>query len=128
MLAFVFVGLGGFIGSVSRYGLNILTTKFLGPAFPFATAAVNIIGCFLIGLLFAAAKKFSFSEAVTLFLTTGVLGGFTTFSAFGFETFRLLQLSRFDLAVINISVNLFLGIAAVWIGHHLGIRFLPLNQ
>jgi fluoride exporter len=76
------VALGGAIGSAARYGVNIIAPRFLGTSFPWATLVVNVVGCFAMGYLTAMLRqKFADDEHMRLFLTTGMLGGFTTFSA-----------------------------------------------
>src|SRR5881409_1720985 len=86
------VGLGGFVGSVARYVVAVFFAGLASSAFPFATFTVNVVGCFLIGILFALSER---GDILTpewrIFLTTGFCGGFTTFSTFSYESIRLLQ-------------------------------------
>jgi len=113
------VGLGGFLGSVGRYLLSLLVTQWSGASrFPAATLVVNVIGCLAIGALSGFATRTEFlTPALRLFLITGLLGGFTTFSAFGYETLLLGRDTLGGIAFANIVAQLLLGLGAVWLGH-----------
>ncbi|MFM8577233.1 MAG: fluoride efflux transporter CrcB [Planctomycetaceae bacterium] len=113
------VGFGGFLGSVGRYLLSLLVTQWSGASrFPAATLVVNVIGCLAIGALSGFATRSEFlTPALRLFLITGLLGGFTTFSAFGYETFLLGRDALGGIAFANIAAQLLLGLGAVWLGH-----------
>jgi fluoride exporter len=114
------VGLGGGIGSMLRYGTSLLIKPKL---FPFATLSVNIIGCFIIGLVFAfSIKEEGISDSWKLFLATGICGGFTTFSAFSLESMGLLQSGKTGLALTYIIVSILLGIIATFLGYQLIIK------
>ncbi|MGC3944376.1 MAG: fluoride efflux transporter CrcB [Chryseolinea sp.] len=92
MKTVVLVGVGGFIGSIARYLTTLYFNKVVPPPFPFGTFVVNIIGCLLIGIFFGASERFNWLNSEwRIFLTTGICGGFTTFSAFAYENVRLLQ-------------------------------------
>jgi CrcB protein len=108
--------LGGGLGSALRYALSLWLTAQLGPRFPWGTFAVNLTGCFAIGALVAWADARAASPALRLFLVTGVLGGFTTFSAFGMETFQLMQDGRAAAAAANAIGSVAAGVGAVAIG------------
>jgi CrcB protein len=87
-----YVFLGGGAGSVARYLTAIAAERMLGPRFPFGTLTVNVVGCFLIGAIHAVAMLGSrISPDARLFLTTGVLGGLTTYSAFNYEALRMFE-------------------------------------
>jgi fluoride exporter len=110
------VGLGGMIGSIARY----LTSKSLeakfGAVFPYGTFAVNIIGSFILGIIFAMTlKKDALSEGWRLFLATGICGGYTTFSAFALENFNMLH-QKPGTALVYIVCSLIGGVAAIGIG------------
>ncbi len=120
MITYWWVGLGGFIGSVARYGVSVWLPPVAAGRFPLATFAVNCLGCLLIGLLAGALMRAPVPEAVRLFLLTGVLGGFTTFSAFGLETVMLLRRGELGFAVLYVLASVLVGIAAVWLGLRLG--------
>jgi CrcB protein len=112
------VGLGGCIGSVARYLVATCVQSRSGSLFPFGTLAVNVLGCLVIGALMAlAVERESLSPNLRLLLVTGVLGGFTTFSAFGYETLALVEIERRPLlALANVAVEVVLGLAAAWAG------------
>ena len=117
------VGGGGFLGSIARYLLGGLVLHTTGAQrFPFATLFVNVTGCLTIGALAGVAERTSmFSPATRLFLLTGFLGGYTTFSAFAFETFVLGREHLWLSAVVNIVAQVSLGLAAVWVGYRMAI-------
>ena len=111
-----FVGLGSFIGGMSRYLLSLfIQNKFLS-AFPYGTMTVNIIGCFLIGVVFAFSERGNFTMEWRLFLATGLLGGFTTFSSFSLETVSLLRGGQLWHAFIYILCSIVIGLLATFAG------------
>ena len=112
------VGIGGFIGSVARYKLGGLVLHLAAQQrFPYSTFAVNVLGCLVMGLLAGAAARYEvFGPGTRLLLFTGVLGGFTTFSAFGLEATQLIRRGEFGVAVLYAGSSVVLGIAAVWVG------------
>ena len=118
MTNILLVGVGGFIGSVLRY----LASGYVQQAaksidFPYGTLAVNVIGCFVIGFLAQLAEdRGVFTSESRLFVFTGFLGGFTTFSSFGNETLNLARDSQMINALANVGANVFVGLFAVWIG------------
>lgn len=114
----LFIALGGGIGSVSRYllsvGIQRLANGFL---FPFGTFSVNLLGCFLIGLLAGLAEyKGMFTPELRALLLVGFLGGFTTFSTFGYESVQLIRDGEFMLAGLNVVGQVILGLVGVWLG------------
>jgi CrcB protein len=112
------VAAGGAIGSAVRYGLSTWTLHHaVDWRFPAGTFAVNMIGCLLVGLLAGLVVQHDmFSTSVRLFLLTGIAGGFTTFSAFGLETFDLIRRDEVLVAAAYMISSLFLGLVLVWIG------------
>jgi CrcB protein len=116
------VGLGGFAGSVLRYALSTLVQGAArGAPFPFGTLAVNLLGCLAIGLLAELAEEHpAFDAERRALLFTGVLGGFTTFSAFGNETLDLLRRDQAGLAAANVLAQVGLGLVCVYLGRTLG--------
>jgi fluoride exporter len=108
---------GGGTGSVLRYAVGLWIEARTGPGFPWGTFAVNVSGCFLIGVLATLADEHAWiTPAARLALVTGVLGGYTTFSAFGLETWQLVEDGRAWLAVMNVSASVAVGIAAIVAG------------
>ncbi|MDH4097403.1 MAG: fluoride efflux transporter CrcB [Nitrospira sp.] len=124
MMKLLLIGSGGFIGSVLRYLVSgSAQTASQSIAFPYGTLAVNVIGCFLIGFLSELAQSRSlFSPDTRAFLIVGILGGFTTFSAFGNETMNLLRDGGQALALLNVSAQVLLGLGAVWLGYTLAYQ------
>ncbi len=111
------VGIGGGIGAVLRYSFSIFTNHFFHSYFFLATLFVNLSGCFIIGILWGVSeKKEIFNNNVKLFIFTGILGGFTTFSTFSYESFLLLH-TDLKLFFINIICNICLGIILVVAGN-----------
>jgi len=108
---FLLAGTGGFVGAVCRYGISVLL-KPQSEAFPWATLGINVLGCFLIGLLQPMLRR----EELLVFVVPGILGGFTTFSAFGHETYELVRRESPGLAVAYVAASVVLGLAAVWLG------------
>lgn len=116
MAVWLSVALGGAIGSVARYGVANLA-RTLAPGWPWGTLAVNVLGSFAIGVLFAAfALRPSIPEWIRLGLMTGLLGGFTTFSAFSVETLDLLRTGTVLDALGYVCATLALGLAACGLG------------
>ena len=112
----VLVMLGGAAGSLGRYLVQASAYAWLG-AFPAGTLVVNVVGCFAIGALNTAfAGPLAMRPEYRLAIVTGILGGFTTFSAFGWETFELAKDGEVGVAAINVAASVVLGIAAVWAG------------
>jgi CrcB protein len=119
------VGIGGAIGSVLRYGVATFSTIFLPASFPFATIFVNISGSFLIGLCAAWLVTLGHvSNDVKLFFVTGVLGGFTTFSAFSLDVLSLYEKGEIMFAAAYLALSVILSIAAVFLGIYLGRYFI----
>ena len=112
------VGCGGFVGSVARYVISGLVQRLSGSfTIPYGTLAVNLIGCFAIGVLGGLFESRSvFSESARVFLMVGMLGGFTTFSTFGYESFGFLRDGELPAALGNVLVQVVVGIGAVWAG------------
>jgi CrcB protein len=115
------IGLGGFVGTCARYLLGQLAHSVTKIAdFPVGTLSVNLIGCFLIGLVAYLIDTHGMaSESTRAIVIIGVLGGFTTFSAFGFETMGLIQNGQSSLALLNVAANVVLGLLFVILGHSL---------
>ena len=102
----VLVAVGGGLGSVLRYLTSGLAARWLGLDFPYGTLIVNVTGSLLIGVVQALAEEAAvLSEPTRLFLSAGVMGGFTTYSAFSYETVRLIELDAFGRALANVIVT-----------------------
>lgn len=118
----LWVGIAGGLGSAARYLVGVGATRWLGGRFPYGTLAVNVIGSIAIGLVFAlAASRADLIEARTrIVLTTGFLGGFTTYSAFAYDSLLLLDKRGAGVFALYIGLTLVAGIAGCWIGIKLG--------
>lgn len=115
----LWVGLGGGVGSMLRYGVGRWMFARMGSGFPWGTLAVNLLGCLVIGLLHRQLEARGSPESLRLFLLAGVLGGFTTFSAFGLETIALTQSGRWLAAGAYAALSMGGALAAVWVGGRL---------
>jgi CrcB protein len=114
------IAIGGAVGSVSRYLLSSLLLRVTGAKFPLGTFVVNVIGCAIFGAIAGAtSQRLTLSPETKLFLFVGILGGFTTFSSFAFESVSLLRDGQLLAASVNIAGQVVLGIAALWAGYFL---------
>ena len=122
MTNILLVGAGGFIGSVLRYLVSGYVQESARRLdFPYGILAVNLIGCFVIGLLAQVSEKFgAFSDESRAFIFVGILGGFTTFSSFGNDTVNLMRQEMMNHAFLNMGSNVILGLFAVWLGRTVG--------
>jgi len=121
------VGSGGFIGSIARYTLTLWVNETVTRGHsPLGTAVVNILGCFAIGLLAGLTEtRALLGPEARLLILTGLIGGFTTYSTFEYETFALLRDGQMLRAMLNITGQFILGLAAVAFGYalaHIGVR------
>ena len=117
MMNYLIVFLGGGLGAALRHGVNVLTPRLLGQSFPFATAIENVSGSFVMGILAAwFAFKGDASQGWRLFLTTGILGGYTTFSAFSLDAVLLYERGATGLAVLYVLASVLLSIAGLFAG------------
>jgi CrcB protein len=111
------VALGGALGSLCRYGLGGLAQSCWGARFACGTLSVNVLGCFLMGLVMSLSAEGGWiTPAWRLWLATGFLGGFTTFSAFGHETLSLAEAGELTRAGLNVLANVVFGLASTWGG------------
>jgi len=117
------VGCGGFLGAIARVYLNATVTKLLPHEFPFGILTVNVLGSFLIGILFAIFIHYNVNESLKAFLTAGFLGALTTYSTFAIESFFLLETSFF-LGVSNMALNVFGTVLAAGGGYKLLFYFI----
>jgi len=117
MEKYLYVFVGGGFGSMMRYWLSGIVQRFAGSLFPYGTFSVNIIGCFLIGLFMSTfEERFLLNPGFRVFLTIGILGGFTTFSSFSYDTISLLRNAEYFHAIGNISLSLVCCLAATYFG------------
>jgi CrcB protein len=123
-MTWVAVLLGGAFGSAARHGMNLMTARMLGTATPYATAAVNLIGSFAIGVLAGAlaTERLSLTPTERTLLFTGILGGFTTFSSLMLDTLVLWQAGSMAKAVANLIGQLVIGCVLVYLGYRLGLQ------
>ena len=125
MNSVILVALGGALGSVCRFLLSsFVSQRAVDWRFPLGTFAVNMVGCLVIGLLLGVSMKEGyFSTETRLFLFTGIVGGFTTFSAFELETFMLLRSGEFLVAGGNVLLSVSAGLLSLWAGFACVSRF-----
>jgi len=111
------IGTGSFIGGIFRYLLSLLIQTKTTTNFPLGTLVVNIVGCFFIGIVFGIFDKGQISNEWKMFLATGILGGFTTFSAFSIETVTLFREGYAAYALIYIFASVLLGLLATYFAY-----------
>lgn len=107
---------GGAIGTLARYGVSGLMYKCFNGTFPFGTLVVNLIGAFIIGLLWGLWEGFRISSNMRAFVFIGILGGFTTFSTYTLETLNLFRNGETKMALVNIFANNIFGLILVFLG------------
>ena len=110
---------GGFLGTGARYALDGVVSHRFGETFPFGTLTVNVLGSFLIGVVFVLTgpdSRVLISADVRQFLTIGILGGFTTFSSFTVQTLTLLREGDIQAAIANVGLSVVVGLLAAWAG------------
>jgi len=121
MVRLLLIGFAGFIGTLGRYWLSGIVARRYGETFPFGTLTVNLVGCFIVGLLFyLMQERYLVNENVRSIVLIGLIGGFTTFSSLGLQTFTLLRDNEIALAALNIIASNVLGLLLVWAGYTLG--------
>ena len=120
----LWVALGGAIGSLGRYWCSGLVARWVGETFPWGTLFVNVVGSFLIGLIFTITGpdgRVLISTGPRQFMLVGVMGGFTTFSSFSLQTLNLMQDGEWLWAAGNIAISVSLCLLGVWLGHSLAV-------
>ncbi|MET0313357.1 MAG: fluoride efflux transporter CrcB [Hansschlegelia sp.] len=120
MIPALLVALGGALGSVARYFVNVGTARAFGLGFPWGTLTVNVVGGFVMGLLAALLAAKGGSNELRVFLLTGILGGFTTFSAFSLDAVTLWERGEAGLAGTYVAASILVSIAALFGGLALG--------
>jgi fluoride exporter len=116
--AIILVGTGGMLGSIGRYLTSVFVFRFFPSAFPLGTLAANMLGCFIIGIIFGASQRYDWpDENWRLFLATGICGGYTTFSSFAIENLRQLQEGHYGAfalyALVSFAGGLFFALAGM---------------
>jgi fluoride exporter len=123
-MTWIAVILGGALGSVARHGVNLAVARVMGSPGPYATATVNMLGSFAVGLLAGAlaSQRLTMTPSVRAFVFVGVLGGFTTFSSFMLDALTQLERGTPGGSVINLVGQVLVGFVLVYIGYRLGVR------
>jgi fluoride exporter len=118
---FVWIGVAGSLGAVSRYWLDGVVSRWATGAFPWGTFVVNISGCFVIGFLSAVLTgKFLAQPALRTAVLVGFVGAYTTFSTFAYQSFQLARGGAVALAFANLAGSVLAGLVAVWLGTTIG--------
>jgi fluoride exporter len=120
VITYLWIALGSALGGMARYGLSAAMADRLGEGFPWGTVTVNIVGCFIIGFfatLTAPDGRMMVPSDARLFVTVGLCGGFTTFSAFSHQTLVLAQDGQILRAGLNVGGSVLLCLLAVWLGY-----------
>ena len=124
MWRILLIGLAGLFGTLGRYWLSGVAARRFGETFPVGTLLVNVTGCFLAGFLFyLMQERFLVNQTVRTVILVGLLGGFTTFSSFGLQTFTLIRDSQFGYAALNVIISNLAGLLMVWVGYTLARAF-----
>ena len=120
MQKIILIGVAGLLGTLGRYWLSGFVARQYGETFPWGTLLVNVVGCFIAGAVFyLTEERFLVSPMVRSAILIGLLGGFTTFSSFGLQTFTLMRDGQLGLATLNITLSNLLGLVMVWAGYSL---------
>jgi CrcB protein len=116
----ILIALAGLLGTLLRYWLSGVVARQYGETFPWGTMAVNLVGCFLAGVVFyITEERFLVNAVLRTVILIGFLGGFTTFSSYGLQTFTLLRDGEFGLATLNVAASNLFGLLMVWAGYTL---------
>jgi fluoride exporter len=116
----ILIGLAGLVGTLGRYWLSDVMGRRYGDAFPWGTLMVNAIGCFVAGSVFyLTEERLVLSPTTRSVILIGLVGGFTTFSSYGLQTFTLMRGGEFGLAALNLTLSNLLGLSLVWAGYSL---------
>lgn len=124
MRQLIVIGVGGMVGAILRFLLSgLIQNLSKNDSFPLGTLGVNVLGCFIIGILGGYSETLNaFSPELRAFLMIGLLGSFTTFSSFELETFNLLRNSQFLYAALNVGLQFIVGLIAVVAGYYLSTQ------
>ncbi len=120
------IALGGSLGALMRYLVTVFSTKLFGADYPWGTVVANLLGAFLIGLLWGFFEKITIHDNVKNFAIIGFLGSFTTFSSLSWDTFNILKNGSTKLALIHLTFTNFLGLALVILGYTLARKVIVL--
>lgn len=116
-MAYLWIAIGGAIGASARYLVGGIVHRFAPPFFPWGTFTVNLVGCLVFGVVAGLAEhRFVVGPVGRAFVMIGILGGFTTFSSFTFETFELLRDGQVGRAAFNVAGQVVLGLVGLWAG------------
>lgn len=115
-IVFIVIGVGGALGAMARYALSTFIYQKYAHTFPWGTFLVNILGCFLLGIVYVLGVKYFSSSNIRLFIMVGFLGAFTTFSAFSIETLNIIKAGQIKIALSYGFGSLFFCLIAVWMG------------
>jgi fluoride exporter len=117
MLKYLMVAIGGGLGSVLRFWVGGMVSTRMGSRFPYGTFLINCTACFLIGFIITLlAEKTHWSPNLRFLIPIGFIGGYSTFSTFEYETFRVIQDGEFLIAFLNVFLSVLVGFTAVWLG------------
>jgi len=120
MLTLIWIAAGGAIGTLARYGINLMVTAWLGEAMPWGTIGINVSGSFLIGLFAALTEpggRWMVPPDIRLFVLVGLCGGYTTFSSFSLQTLALFQAGEPGRAIANVLLSVLFCLLSVWLGY-----------
>ena len=121
MKALIFIGLGGFFGSIARYLTGQFFARYVFHPLPAGTLVVNLVGALLIGLIIGLGEKYEwFSEPWHFFLAIGFCGSFTTFSTFAYENYILIKEGHISTLIVYIAISFILGMLLAWAGYEFG--------
>jgi CrcB protein len=126
MRTYIWIGLGGGLGSIARAWLSLAVARIMGPQFPWGTILINIVGSFIIGFfgtLTTSGSRFAAPADVRAFVMIGLCGGFTTFSSFSLQTLELARNGRMTQAFANLGLSVVLCLVAVAAGHYSAAAF-----
>jgi CrcB protein len=119
-MAYVWVAIGGALGSMARYWMSGFIAALIGGTFPYGTLVVNVTGAILVGFLATFTgpdSRYFILASGRLFMMTGICGGYTTFSTFSLETTNLMRDGEWTAALANVGLSVILCLVAIWIGH-----------
>jgi CrcB protein len=123
---YLLIGIGGALGSIARFWCSDVMGRLFGDSFPWGTLLVNVIGSLIIGFVFTATEpdgRLAATIETRHFIMVGILGGYTTFSAFSLQTLHLLNHGHLLYASLNVVASVAFCLVAVWLGHQLALQF-----